>query len=305
MSLIKKYFNRDYNGRIAVNLLLFSIFNFVLAVGKFVIAIFTTPFFVVSGIINLCNAVSKLVLYSSMKKGKPDLKKASLIISSVMILASIQYIIYMLRTLIFNTKSMTYNLSLGCIIALVGFLELGLAIKAILSEKGKGSFYRIQKTMSFFSAITAIVLTQVAILSFSDSSDNTFLNAMTGSMVGLVMLLTWIIMIIIPYFSPIDNSVIQPVDTFISIEKKYLLKSRIFGNYYLSSEDFNEKPVYRIKKEKANYFSGLNIFSKITVILLSEILIFVYILLAGIYYLRTLFIVGKAKKLIFSESIGI
>ena len=206
MNYINNYRKMSFEEKAITNTFISIIFNGLMAVLKFILAIFNGFFFIVAGIINVLVLASKLHCYLGVKY--PNLKSfkyRNKMTSILLILAGVQYVIYMLRLIIFDIEIMDYGIILGITIALVSFIELSLSIKGCFNACGKGHYFRNIKLISLSSALTAIVLTEVALLSFSHDGDANFINGVVGSIVGVIIILIGIYMQIAPSISIIDK----------------------------------------------------------------------------------------------------
>ena len=290
IKLIKKYQNLTFKEKTVFSAK-FSLFsNSLLAVCKFILSIFKGVFFLVSGILNILILISKLECYKGIKEQKIEtFAYRNKMVGLFVILAGIQYAIYMGRMLYSNIEVMNYGMRLGTLIAFVSFLEMGLAIHGLFKSYGKGHYYRNLKLINFCSALTAIVLTEVAITSFASEMDMRFINGIFGLGVGALIILIGVFILIAPKFSIVDKErniyiMNDQTDNSEDIILK-LTNSKIYGNYYYKGKRSGNRVIGDIIQEKSP-IRKWNIYIKILIIVLSEILIFPYALGAFINFFK-------------------
>ncbi len=291
IKIINDYFNKSFEEKIVFTTFISIIFNLVMALAKVLLALFSrTYIFLVCGAINLCLGISKAECYDGIKKNARgiDFNRKNNIISALFITSGVLYSYYMLRFLLFNPKTFDYTEILGITIALVSFIEIGMAIYGILKIHKSSHFYRNIKIINLATASCAIVMTQIAILSFTKYENSYLYNGITGLIVGVFMIILGIFIIILPKVSMIDcieNNYQAPInfqeknpDIVKNGKVKIIFsKSLIYGDYYylgyLNQNIITGKLIHERKG-----FKCFNIYVKIIVCILSEILIFVWLI---------------------------
>ncbi len=270
--------------------------NCFLAMIKFILAIyFRDVFFFVAGVFNLFLVTSKIQCYYGVKyPHKRSFKFRNRLISLFLFLAGFQYGIYMTRLLFHGQEVMNYSMFLGVMIAFVSFIEMGFAIKGCFNSYGKGHYYRNIKLINFCSALTAICLTEMAIMSFASDFDSRMIDGMFGVIISIIIELIAIFVLIAPLFSLMDKErndyeIIDKIkDKEINIQ---LTNSKFYGNYLYIGKINNNVIEGHIIKLKSPLFK-FNIYIKIIGIILSEILIFPYAIGALVFYFKN----GKLIK---------
>ena len=88
-------------------------------------------------------------------------------------------------------------------IAFVAIVELGVAIYGCLKAVGKGYYFKNVKLINFCSALTAIVLTEVALMTFAtpEQGDTTFISGLFGVVVGVIIIIFAVFILIQPKIS--------------------------------------------------------------------------------------------------------
>lgn len=256
-SLIKKYRSKSFEEKTEINTLFSIALNILLAIGKTILTIFSGSFmFLISGGINLLIGFSKRECYLGIKNNiQSEFKKRNIKIALLLIFSGLMYIIYMTRLLFIKNSSFNYDGFLSINIALISFVEMGFAIAGILRVKRSGHYYRNIKIINFASACTAIILTQVALLSFTETQNANRVNGLSGTGVGLFIVLLGVFILILPKASIIDREyseykyAISFNDSKMKIDSyqgKYLINinhnkieivfsdSKVYGRYYFT-----------------------------------------------------------------------
>lgn len=262
--------------------LVFSlIINILLAVGKALLSFEFGVFFLVSALVNLFVFLAKLQCFLGFKDKKNNFELRNLLIAIFMFVVGIEYIFYMTRLVFTDAKVSIYNPHIAVIIAAISFIEIGLAIRGIVISSGKGFYFRNIKLINLCSALTAIVLTEIALTSFASQKDVRQINGIVGMVVGVIIILISLYIYFYPNFSiedKRDNNYIC-INTDSKIEQEeiriMLTDSKVYANYEYIGRVEENLIKGRIIKQKSPIIKW-NIYVKILVILLSEILVFPY-----------------------------
>ena len=169
---------------------------------KIIFGIFVQSyFFIVSGLYSICIGFAKMSFFNGKKIGEkldPNSREYReneyrhlARMAFFILMGSIIYVIYMAR-LFFISSAYNYGEIPAITIAAVSFTEMTLSI--IHLRKAKGALFTGLRSVNLTSAFTAIVLTQVAILSFVDEADYSFYNALSGTIFGGLCIVVAIIM---------------------------------------------------------------------------------------------------------------
>jgi len=187
---------------------------------------------------------------------------------------------------------------LGIMVATVSFIEMGIAIKGCFNSFGKGHYYRNIKLISFCSALTAIVLTEIALTSFASEVDTRVLNGLFGMSVGVIIILIAIYIFIAPQISIVDreHNVYKIKKGCKELNENKieipLTFSKFYGNYIYKGQVAKGIVDGHIVKGKSPILKW-NIYWKITIIVLSEILIFPYAFGALIFHFKNASLIKK------------
>ena len=271
----------------------FSIlFNLLLGIGKVILSFFFGVFFLVSAIVNFFVMLAKLECYLGVRH--PDKKSfdyRNKCVSVFLFIAGIEYVVYMARMIFTDVEIMKYDMILGICVACVSFVELFLAIRGCFKSYGKGHYYRNIKLISLCSALTAIVLTEVALTSFASKTDLRVINGLVGMIVGIIIILISIYVFVAPKISIVDKeyNTYKLKENGLPIKDKEirikLTNSKFYRDYVYVGKVDNNIIDGHIVQEKSPIFSW-NIYLFILVIVLSEILIFPYAVGALVFHFK-------------------
>ena len=252
--------------------------NLLIGFSKWILAIFSGIVFFVSGVVNILMGLAKLVCYIGLMNSDIDFKKRNLIVSILVFASGLEYFIYMLNVYLGNFHLSSYETSIALIIALVSFIEIGVAISGLIRLKGRGHSFRNIKLINF--------------VSFTRSDTFEVSSSLFDFIVGIFVMVLSIFMVFSPYIT-IAN---QEKNDFILVnkDKNNLVKegeitlsnSFLYGDYVYKYKFINEEEVSGEITKKSGFWRETHILIKILLIILSEILIFVWLIGRFIYFLR-------------------
>lgn len=283
--------------------------NFLLAIGKVIFGLFYGFLFCISGMVNGFIFLSKHECFMGIKNTKRRFRERNNRISMFLFVASVIYTLYMARLVFFDVKVYDYTMFIGLVIAAVSFTEMGVAIYGLIRTKRSGHYYRDIKIINFCSAMTAIVLTQVAVMSFTNVSNANMLNGITGMAIGIVILLLSIFIYFAPVVSINDRErnlyeledVERNIDIDVTDDEKIILsRSKVYGNFEYHYS-FNGHLIKGEIVRGKGLFARLNIYWKVVAIIFSEILIIPYAIGRLVYYFRTLTLIDDLDQMMFDE----
>jgi len=299
VNLINKYRSMSFEEKTIFTSKFSIIFNAFMALCKFIMAFFTSMFFIAAAIVNILVAGSKMQCYLGEKyPEKKSFDYRNKMIGFLLLCAGLEYTIYMARLIFTNTEVMQYSMFLGIMVATVSFIEMGIAIKGCFNSFGKGHYYRNIKLISFCSALTAIVLTEIALTSFASEVDTRVLNGLFGMSVGVIIILIAIYIFIAPQISIVDreHNVYKIKKGCKELNENKieipLTFSKFYGNYIYKGQVAKGIVDGHIVKGKSPILKW-NIYWKITIIVLSEILIFPYAFGALIFHFKNASLIKK------------
>ncbi len=306
MKLIDTYKNMTFKEKTVFNAKLSVYINGFLAFCKYIMAFFASGFMLAAANVNVLIMISKLECYLGEKhpENKPFAYRNKMI-GLMLLLAGVQYSIYMARLIFIDVDMMKYDMIMGIGIAFVSFVEIICAIIGCFRSYGKGHYYRNIKLISLCSALTAIVLTEIAIMSFASNIDYRLSSGIFGVAIGFIIVLIAIFILIAPRISIIDrmHNVYEQMgeSTFTNEVKIKLTYSKFYGNYYYIGIKDNNIIDGKIVQDKSPIFKW-NIYILILVIILSEILIFPYAVGALVYYFKSAKLIDKLDKIMIEHN---
>lgn len=178
-------------------LLVSTAYNFIWAICKILLGTFTfSYFFCVSGASTLLfGFIKKIYLKNYDNNDFQEKIGKSVTIGILLIISSALFTFYMAR-LFFISETKNYGLILSISIATFSFTEFGLSIyNFIQAKKSNDILLQTFRCYSISSSSFAIVFTQVALLSTTNSTNN-YLNGLTGIVAGIFSILFGIYTII-------------------------------------------------------------------------------------------------------------
>lgn len=293
---LKKYKDMTYEERTVFTTTLTTALNSVVAVGKIIFGLFTDFILCVTGIFSALLLLARLQCILSAKTEKVSFETRKLWTSLFLLAAGVVYIFYSARTLILDVETEKYSGVMSICVAAFGFWEMGLAIFGLVKTRKKGYLYQNIRTINFASALTAIMTAQVALLSAYSTGASEF-NAYTGMAIGVITL----ILAVYVYFAPQIGMIGREYNEFRLIDEGKnglidmqgesveitLRQSKIYGDYRYCGKVNGDKVEGEIVKGEG-FFPKTPLVWKIILIILSEILIFVWLFGYVGYFFKTM-----------------
>lgn len=187
-NLIKKYIKLDYKIKSGIGGIITLSSNFILAFLKAILGIFTSSIFLfISALYSTGCGMGRLTYFIGTKNSQTenDELKYYLYISLILFSTSVIYIIYMIR-LFFIPSSAHYPMIAGISLATISTWEMFWSIRGLVkSHKRNDLLLSGLKAIGLATALLSIVLTQIAILSFTmPNEDCSVYNALAGTVFG-------------------------------------------------------------------------------------------------------------------------
>ena len=151
--------------------------------------IFKNPLLIAIAIYNLLIGLVKALSSRGLMKNKDDLKDTKTYLTGGILLAisSILYIVY-ISNQVGNPYHVEYTPIIAIAIATFSTCRIALSVNGLMKFKGRTLIIKQYKLTNFATALTNIVLTQMAILSFMPVKNMHFYNALLGIIVGSLIL---------------------------------------------------------------------------------------------------------------------
>ena len=151
--------------------------------------IFKSPLLIAIAIYNILIGLVKANCSRGLWKNKDDLKdiKTYLLGGVILSLSSIFYIAYMVNH-VYNPYNTKYNLIIAIVIGCFACYSMTTSIVGLFKAIGKTMLIKEYKFTNFATALTNVVLTQIAVLSIVAPQDMNVYNSFFGGVIGLVIL---------------------------------------------------------------------------------------------------------------------
>ncbi|MCM1404475.1 MAG: hypothetical protein NC133_03185 [Prevotella sp.] len=277
------------------------------ASGKFMFGMLFDRNLCVIAIYTLVLLLAKFECVLGLKSSKRTLPRQNRLIATLLCCASLVYIGCMVKMLLSPASTKTYDLFATCMIAFIAFVEFGCALAGIISKKYQGYYlYRNLKIINFIMALMAILTTQMVILDFTLTQNVTAYNASTGIGIGVVTVFCAIYILVAPRIGvvghehqafylcvPTQNHL---VDTHATTLNLTLCRSWLHGNYVYRAHVHGDTVRGNIVRTPT-LWQRIPIVGKIVCCILSEILIFVWLLGRLLFFFRTATVPKRLAKL--------
>ena len=193
MNLFKKYQSLPYVQKTSINNKISMACNFAWAVIKFILAnVIGSYFLTLSGFYTICIALAKCSYFDGRRNAKTQFKEEKYYkqIAVMLIIAGLIYLLYIFEIFL-ATHEQSYGLIPAITIALVAFCEIIFSVRGlIMSWKSKDLLLIGLKLINVSSALSSLVLTQIAILSVHASiEENILFNTLFGMIVGVITII--------------------------------------------------------------------------------------------------------------------
>jgi len=304
-NIIQKYQKMSFEQKTIVKTILGLIFSTILSCGKLIIGLFIDYNLCIVAIYTFAILLAKLECVLGVKTQKRTFKTRNILIAVFLFISSAIYIGFMCRMFFIERRAVEYTLQYVVILAFISFIELGFAIAGLIRTKNNGHYYRNIKIINFCVAIIAILTTQMAILDFTSTKNTDIYNAYAGIGVGCFIAICAIYILLAPRISVIDrehnvfvlqnekqNELINMNDGKVEL---LLCTSKVYGSYIYRGTITDNKIEGNIERGP-KLWKQLHILLKIFVCILSEILIFVWLIGYFVFSLRNMNIPKRLEK---------
>lgn len=165
-----------------------SFVNFGMAMGKLIFAVMTFSIFMginafYTSIIGAGKYLGVLGLDNQKEKAEHWYYRR---IGLLILMASTIYVLYSIRIFFLNDTT-SYEKNIAIMIAAVTFFEIGFSVYGIIrATKKKDIILQAIKQLNLCSALIGLVLTQTAILSFTENKNQSEVNFISALFFGLI-----------------------------------------------------------------------------------------------------------------------
>jgi len=296
-NMIGNYRSMSFEQKTVFKTIIGLCFSAALVCGKAVVGMFVDYRLCSIAVYTFAILISKLECVLGIKTDKRSFETRNMLVAVSLFVSSLLYIGFMIGTLFVHYEAKQHSLLYVELLAFISFAELGFAIAGILRTKDKGHFYRDIKIINFCIAVIAMLTTQTVILDFCAPGTGGKYNAYTGIGVGCFIALCAIYIYFAPQICVIDrefnefmlrdrskNTAVNMNDPTAIIP---LCKSLVYGSYVYRAVVADEILSGNIERE-ASLWKHMHIITKILCCILSEILIFVWLIGRFVFFLRSL-----------------
>lgn len=297
-NLIRRYRELTFEQKTVAYTVIGLCFSALLACGKLMIGLFTDYNLISIAVYTFALLLAKLQCVLGIKSEKRTFQRRNLFTAVFLFLSSLVYIGFMSRMFFIERKIKNRGLLFVLLLACISFLELGFAIAGLFRTRDKGHYFRNIKIINFCIALIAILTTQTAILNMEAETDTVgIINAYTGIDVGVFIALCAVYILIAPKASVIgrehhkfiltDAGKNRLIDMRGRRAEVILCRSSVYGDYYFAGE-IAENAVEGDIVRGRSLWKRMHVVWKVLCCILSEILVFVWLIGRGILFLRSM-----------------
>lgn len=300
--LIRKYRAMPYENRLVLRSTLGLCFSAVLTSGKFIIGILSDVYLCIIAVYTCAILLAKL---QCIRGTKNPTRRGPVIAAVLLFFASVVYSAFMGSFAFARRQQGEYGISYVAFLALIAFCELGFSIAGIFRTADRGYFYLDIKIIDFCIAMIALLTAQIAILNFTGTPNADVWNSFAGMGVGILIAMCAIYILIAPKVRLVGrehqaflltdgekNSLIDMKKTAVFI---VLCRSFVYGSYVYEAEvsgSFVDGHIVRGE----SLWKRMNLALKILCIVLSEILVFVWLIGNAVLFFRSMNLPKRLQK---------
>lgn len=298
-NLIHKYKELSFEQKTICKTVIVLCFSAVLACGKLVIGLFTDYNMISIAVYTFGILLAKFECVLGVKTNKRTFQQRNVLTAAFLFVSSVFYIGFMCRMFFIERQIKNQSMVFVLLLAFISFVELGFAIAGLIRTKNKGHYYRNIKIINFCVALIAILTTQMSIINMSSTTGVADItNAYTGIGVGIFIALCAVYILFAPKTSVIDrehnvfklenklkNKLIDLKTETVEI---LLCSSSVYGSYIYRATIKDGIIIDGNIERKKSLWKRMHIFWKIICCILSEILIFVWLIGRLLLFFRSI-----------------
>ena len=189
-NFIKDYRNLPYKNKTSINNKVSMATNFAWAVMKLILAYFISSYFLsLSGFYTICIALAKCSYFDGRRNAKCQLKEEKYFvqIACMLMVAGLIYLLYIVQIFL-DSHTQSYGIIIAITIATVAFCEIFFSIRGLIKTRNSKDLLLVGlKLINVCSALSSLVLTQIALLALPDNTQDYILyNTFFGIIAGLI-----------------------------------------------------------------------------------------------------------------------
>lgn len=306
--IIAKFKSMTYEQRLPILATITASISLLISVVKIIVGVFFDPTIIAVGVFGLILVSAKGQCLLGIRSDKRSFEYRNASVAGRIFTAGVVYIIYMAIQLRYGLFTDEYDMRGAVAMSTVAFAEMGVAVYGLIKTKSLGHLYRDIKIISSISAMSAMLTAQIAIMSFTDSMHGNAAraNCISGINIGILTILLAVLVYFAPRISTVDRhhnvfALVEPVKnravdmTAQSIELA-VRKSRVYGDWVYKAQIQKSRVDGSLVKTDG-LLRRLNVFEKVIFIILSEILIFVWLIGYAVHFIRTIDMPKKLNRL--------
>lgn len=291
--LIQKYRAMSYEDRLIVRASLGLCFSAALTSGKFLIGLFTDVNLCIIAVYTCAILLAKLQCIRGVTH--PSQKRV-ILTSALLFFASVIYSAFMGSMAFVGRSHGKYGISHVVLLAAIAFFELFFAIRGMFRTRNGAYQYFDIKVIDFCIALIALLTAQIAILDFTVTARVDVYNSFAGMGVGIAIAVAASYILIAPRVQLAGRErqtfLLKEAqkNTLIDMKKAtvtlMLCRSKVYGSYVYEATVTGSFVDGKIV-QTAGLWRRMNLFWKIVCCILSEILIFAWLIGTAVYFLRS------------------
>ena len=306
MNPVRKYLKLTYEQKLILKTTIGLCFSGAMALGKFVLGVITDYNYCTVALYTMAILLAKFECVIGALKQNGSFEKRNAFVAAFLFVSSVIYTGFMCRLLFTGRQTESHGLVYAVSMAFISFAELGFAIYGLIRTKDKGHYYRNIKIVDFAIALIALLTTQMILLDFTGSAGADRYNSYVGIGIGVFIALCSVYVFFAPRISLTDREfnafklrfaeLNELVDLGKSTFDLTLTKSVVYGSYVYVAK-INGDEVEGVITHEKSLWKRLNVIFKIMCCILSEILIFLWLIGRFVFFLRTINIPGRLERI--------
>lgn len=302
---VKKYQDMSEQERMLFNSSFAVRVSALLITVKFIVGLFYDVFLLGISAYSAALLLAKFTCITEIKKGSV-IGKSKNRVFLFLFFASVLYLLFTWAIFLTGRKTSDNNIANVSLTAFIAFAELILALTGLAGNKVRGNCFLMIKVINLCAAFIAIMTTQIVILDFTGTYGTELPNALTGTAVGVFITLCSLYIVVLPYvsiygkehnvFKASNGKCEKSVSDMERFTEILLVRSTVYGSMVYRATVSEDSVSGDIVREKS-LWRRMPLLWKIVCCILSEILLFVWLVGRAVYFFRTLNVVGKLQKL--------
>lgn len=218
-------------------------------------------------------------------------------------LSSVLYLAFVIGTFLYGRTTENSNFVQAVLTAFISFTELILALLSLFRLTDGHYCFNI-KVMNVCIAFIALRSTQIAILDYTATANTALPNMLFGVSVGVAVMICSVALLLRPKYSIMGreynqfkskDSCVNQLGSTVPMEVM-IVKSRVYGSYVYKAEITDGIVSGNIVRMQS-VWNTMHIVVKIVCIVLSEILVFAWLIGRLVYLFRTINLNDKLTQL--------